>query len=122
MKGGCLTTHVLDISCGRPAEGMKLELWRITAIGTKKRIHEAVTNADGRLDAPLLEGDALSAGKYELIFAVGDYFRDQTPASSDTSEPFLDQVPIRFGVHDPDTHYHVPLLVAPGGNSTYRGS
>ncbi|GAB7057685.1 MULTISPECIES: hydroxyisourate hydrolase [unclassified Paenibacillus] len=122
MKGGCLTTHVLDISSGRPAGGMKLELWRITANGTKERIRKIMTNTDGRPDAPLLEGEELTAGKYELVFAVGDYFVDLGTAAFDAGEPFLGEVPIRFGVQDPDKHYHVPLLVAPGGYSTYRGS
>lgn len=81
-----------------------------------------MTNADGRLDAPLLEGEALTAGKYELVFAVGDYFLDLGSSASEAGVPFLDEVPISFGVQDPDKHCHVPLLVAQGGYSTYRGS
>jgi 5-hydroxyisourate hydrolase len=100
-----LTTHVLDIARGRPAAGVAIELARGDELLTT-----AVTNADGRTDAPLL--DALEAGTYELRFAVGDYF----------GEGFLDVVPVRFVVRDPDAHHHVPLLVAPGGYSTYRGS
>ncbi len=92
MKGGCLTTHVLDISSGRPAGGMKLELWRITANGTKERIRKIMTNTDGRPDAPLLEGEELTAGKYELVFAVGDYFVDLGTAAFDAGEPFLGEV------------------------------
>ena len=102
-----LTTHVLDVSRGRPAAGVAIELARGEQV-----LATAVTNADGRTDAPLLE--RLEAGEYELRFAVGDYFGGD--------ERFLDVVPVRFGVSDPDAHHHVPLLVAPGGYSTYRGS
>ena len=102
-----LTTHVLDISRGRPAAGVAIELARGGEV-----VAEAVTNADGRTDAPLLE--VLEAGSYELRFAVGDYFG--------AAPRFLDVVPVRFEVSDPDAHHHVPLLVAPGGYSTYRGS
>jgi hydroxyisourate hydrolase len=104
-----LTTHVLDVARGRPAAGVAIELERDGEL-----LARAVTNADGRTDAPLLE--RLEAGVYELRFAVGDYFgRAGEP-------PFLDVVPVRFGVSDPGAHHHVPLLVAPGGYSTYRGS
>jgi 5-hydroxyisourate hydrolase len=100
-----LTTHVLDISRGRPAAGVAIELARGGAVLTT-----AVTGSDGR--AAVL--DALETGVYELRFAVGDYFG---------GEPgFLDVVPVRFRVTDPGLHHHVPLLVAPGGYSTYRGS
>jgi 5-hydroxyisourate hydrolase len=104
-----LTTHVLDIARGRPAAGVAIELARGGEV-----VATAVTNADGRTDAPLL--DRLEAGVYELRFAVGDYF------GTSGAPPFLDVVPVRFGVSDPDAHHHVPLLVAPGGYSTYRGS
>jgi 5-hydroxyisourate hydrolase len=100
-----LTTHVLDISRGLPAAGVAIELARGGAV-----VATVVTGADGR--AAVLDG--LEAGEYELRFAVGDYFG---------GEPgFLDVVPVRFRVTDPGTHHHVPLLVAPGGYSTYRGS
>jgi 5-hydroxyisourate hydrolase len=102
-----LTTHVLDVARGRPAAGVEIELLRGGEV-----VASAVTNADGRTDAPLLE--TLEAGEYELRFAVGDYFGGDAR--------FLDVVPVRFGVSDPDAHHHVPLLVAPGGYSTYRGS
>jgi 5-hydroxyisourate hydrolase len=102
-----LTTHVLDVARGRPAAGVAIELVRGGEV-----VATAVTNADGRTDAPLLE--ELEAGEYELRFAVGDYFGGEAR--------FLDVVPVRFGVSDPDAHHHVPLLVAPGGYSTYRGS
>ena len=104
-----LTTHVLDIAKGRPAAGVAIELVRGDEV-----LATAVTNADGRTDGPLLE--RLEAGTYELRFAVGDYF------ATGAEPPFLDVVPVRFGVSDPDAHHHVPLLVAPGGYSTYRGS
>lgn len=120
--GGRLTTHVLDLTCGHPAEGLKLGLWRFSADGTKTLIRTGQTNEDGRNDAPLLEGEALTSGTYELVFGVGDYFRGRSPGASGAGEPFLDEVPVRFGVLDPNLHYHVPLLVAPGGYSTYRGS
>ena len=102
-----LTTHVLDLAAGRPAAGVAITLLRGEDV-----LATAVTNADGRTDAPLLE--RLEAGEYELRFAVGDYFGGESR--------FLDVVPVRFGVSDPDAHHHVPLLVAPGGYSTYRGS
>jgi 5-hydroxyisourate hydrolase len=102
-----LTTHVLDLARGRPASGVAIELARGGEV-----LASAVTNADGRTDAPLL--DTLEAGTYELRFAVGDYFGGD--------RRFLDVVPVRFTVFDPEAHHHVPLLVAPGGYSTYRGS
>jgi 5-hydroxyisourate hydrolase len=104
-----LTTHVLDVSRGRPAAGVEITLVRGDEV-----LANAVTNADGRTDAPLLE--RLETGIYELRFAVGGYF------AQDAEPPFLDVVPVRFGVSEPGAHHHVPLLVAPGGYSTYRGS
>ncbi len=104
-----LTTHVLDISRGKPAAGVAIELRRGGEV-----IATGVTNAEGRTDAPLLR--VLEAGEYELRFAIGEYF------GGAADPPFLDVVPVRFGVSDPDAHHHVPLLVAPGGYSTYRGS
>ena len=116
QTGGRLTTHVLDLAAGRPAAGLAVELDRLGA-GVVAR---ATTNGDGRCDAPLLHGAALVAGVYELRFLVGDYFR---ASGAGLAEPaFLDVVPIRFGIADPTAHYHVPLLVAPYGYSTYRGS
>jgi hydroxyisourate hydrolase len=109
---GRLTTHVLDTAAGRPAAGVRVELWRGGAL-----VAGAVTNADGRTDAPL--ADALEAGGYELRFAVGPYFAASGLASE---PPFLDVVPVAFGVADPDAHHHVPLLVSPWAYSTYRGS
>jgi 5-hydroxyisourate hydrolase len=108
-----LTTHVLDTALGRPAAGVGITLHR-----AGEELARAVTNADGRTDAPLLA--ALEAGVYELRFAVGDYLRGAGHAVSDP--PFLDVVPIRFGVAAPGEHHHVPLLVSPWAYSTYRGS
>ena len=113
---GRLTTHVLDTASGKPAAGVRVVLRRD---GETTDIAEALTNADGRLDQPLLEGGAFKAGRYELTFHVGDYFRVRGAALADP--PFLDVVPIRFAVAE-DAHYHVPLLVSPFGYSTYRGS
>ena len=118
---GRLTTHVLDTREGRPAAGIAIELWAIESDGQGRTLLKTVrTNADGRTDTPLLAGDELAAGMYELVFAVGDYFAAQavpTPAP-----PFLDRVPVRFGIADATGHYHVPLLVSPWAYSTYRGS
>jgi hydroxyisourate hydrolase len=110
---GRVTTHVLDLARGRPAAGVAITLVRLGAAGGEL-VASAVTNADGRTDAPLLE--RLEAGTYELRFAVGPYFGE------DCEPPFLDVVPVRFGVSDPDAHHHVPLLVSPWAYSTYRGS
>ena len=113
---GRITTHVLDTSAGRPAEGLKVVLRRIDGDG--KVLAEAVTNADGRADKPLLEGDQFHLGTFELIFHVGEYFDRLGTA---IEHQFLDIVPIRFSMGE-ETHYHVPLLVSPFGYSTYRGS
>jgi 5-hydroxyisourate hydrolase len=119
--GGYLTTHVLDMARGHTAAGMAVELWRLEPVGAGRTLlATARTNADGRTQAPLVAEGRLTAGVYELVFAVGDYFAAQGMARA--APPFLDQVPIRFGVADPDAHYHVPLLVTPWAYSTYRGS
>jgi 5-hydroxyisourate hydrolase len=113
---GRLTTHVLDLSTGKPAEGVKIDL----RDGEGRLLKSAVTNKDGRVDGAILEGDALRKGKYELQFHAGDYLKS---SSHGLPEPlFLDVVPIAFGVSDPLAHYHVPLLLSPFGYSTYRGS
>jgi 5-hydroxyisourate hydrolase len=117
--GGRLTTHVLDTALGRPAAGMLVELYRHDAGGAELLL-SARTNADGRCDAPLLAGEALTAGVYELVFHVGAYLRGLGVALP--APAFLDVVPIRFGVADAAQHHHVPLLVSPYGYATYRGS
>jgi 5-hydroxyisourate hydrolase len=115
---GRLTTHVLDTSLGRPAAGLEVSLRRTGKHGTP--LASGVTNEDGRVTPPLLQGDDMKAGTYDLIFEAGAYF-DRLGAR--LPEPkFLDQVVIRFGISDPDGHYHVPLLLSPFGYSTYRGS
>jgi len=119
MGSGQLTTHILDTARGKPAAGVKIALYRVTGMSHKK-IAEAVTNADGRTDAPMLDGKAFSQGSYELIFSVGDYLR--ASGQNTGSVLFLEDVPIRFGVPDATAHYHVPLLISPFGYTTYRGS
>ncbi|WEX10165.1 hydroxyisourate hydrolase [Chelativorans sp. AA-79] len=115
---GRLTTHVLDTAAGRPAAGMEITLYRLD--GENRTYLKTVrTNADGRCDAPLLEGSAFAPGEYELIFEVGNYLRASQVALP--APAFLDRVPIRFGISEL-AHYHVPLLVSPYGYSTYRGS
>ncbi|MCC5984612.1 MAG: hydroxyisourate hydrolase [Rhodobacteraceae bacterium] len=116
---GFLTTHVLDTARGRPAAGLRITLYRIED-GARVPLAEAVTNADGRTDAPILPSGQFATGVYELEFAAGDYLR---ATGQGGAEPlFLDTVPIRFGISDAASHYHVPLLLAPHGFSTYRGS
>jgi 5-hydroxyisourate hydrolase len=118
---GRLTTHVLDTAHGRPAAGLTIELWRLEPIGDDRTLLGTVhTNADGRTDAPLLAGDGLRPGVYELVFGVGAYFAAQGLAVAEP--PFLDRVPVRFGIADATAGYHVPLLVSPWSYSTYRGS
>jgi 5-hydroxyisourate hydrolase len=116
---GKLTTHVLDTSQGCPAANLSIQLWAVEPSGEKKLLKTVVTNDDGRTP-PLLSEDELKVGVYELVFAVGDYF-NQAAVNSPTP-PFLDIVPIRFGIADANAHYHVPLLVSPWSYSTYRGS
>jgi len=118
QPGGRLTTHVLDTASGRPAAGMTIALYRVSGDAHSK-IKEVVTNADGRCDAPLLEGSEFESGQYELVFFAGDYLRASGAGLPDPL--FLDQIPIRFGMAE-QAHYHVPLLVSPFGYSTYRGS
>lgn len=115
---GRLTTHVLDLAHGRPASGLAVALY--AADGERTELAAAVTNADGRCEKPLLEGEGLKLGAYELVFEAGRYFDS---LGLDLPEPkFLDQVIIRFGIADAGRHYHVPLLLSPFGYSTYRGS
>jgi len=116
---GRLTTHVLDTVSGEPGAGMTIDLYRVA---DQDRAHIATirTNDDGRSDGAIVEGDAFSAGTYELVFQAGDYFRAAGVAIPDP--PFVDQVVVRFGVAQADRHYHVPLLVSPWTYTTYRGS
>src|SRR5262249_2991049 len=116
---GRLTTHVLDTANGTPAAGMALTLYRRTGEALEP-LKTATTNADGRIAAPLLEGTALSSGRYRLLFEAGAYFRRL--GAKVPEPPFVDQVVIDFGVADASAHYHVPLLVSPWSYSTYRGS
>jgi 5-hydroxyisourate hydrolase len=115
---GRLTTHVLDTARGRPAGGLTIELWSLN--GTPALMKTIITNDDGRTDAPLIEGAALKPGTYELRFHAGDYHRKSGVPAADP--PFLDIVPVRFGIADATRHYHVPLILSPYGYSTYRGS
>lgn len=119
MAGGRLTTHVLDTARGKPAAGVRIVLFRIDGSAPRK-LAETVTNADGRTDAPMLAGDALQTGSYELVFHAGDYLRATGQAGAGVL--FLDEIPIRFGIPDAGQHYHVPLLISPFAYSTYRGS
>ncbi|WP_209123765.1 hydroxyisourate hydrolase [Alkalihalobacillus sp. BA299] len=117
---GKITTHVLDISLGVPAGGVYLELYKIYSSGKKELMISNRTNEDGRLNEPLLRGNQMTKGSYELLFFVGDYFSKRLKNGQEIQ--FLDQIPIRFGIANVEEHYHVPLLLAPGGYSTYRGS
>lgn len=115
---GYLTTHVLDTARGCPAEGLRIDLYRITG-AEQTHLTTLTTNADGRTDTQILPADAFQTGTYELVFHAGAYL-DAT--GTPPEEPrFLDEVPIRFGMSEA-AHYHVPLLLSPFGYSTYRGS
>jgi 5-hydroxyisourate hydrolase len=116
---GKLSTHVLDTTLGKPGAGVAIELYAVD--GEKKvLLCNAVTNHDGRCDAPLLQGENMRAGRYELVFFAGDYFSRQGVALPEPK--FIDRVTIAFGIADPDQNYHVPLVVSPWAYSTYRGS
>lgn len=116
---GKLSTHVLDTTAGKPGAGVKVALYEVLPEG-RVLVKSDVTNADGRCNAPLLEGPSMKAGKYELVFDAGDYFAAQGAA---LPEPrFIDQVTIAFGIADAAQNYHVPLVVTPWSYSTYRGS
>jgi 2-oxo-4-hydroxy-4-carboxy-5-ureidoimidazoline decarboxylase len=117
---GRLSTHVLDTHAGRPAQGIEVELIELAAAGESRVVARGTTNADGRSDQPLIAGRPVPIGRYELRFDVGGYFaKSGTPVAD---PPFLDVVPVRFGVAEPEANYHVPLLVTPWSFSTYRGS
>lgn len=117
MSKGFLTTHILDTAQGIPAEGIPLVLYSITE--QRHEIKRMISNQDGRTDEQLLNADEFKLGIYELVFNVGDYFRN-TQIPNDTP-PFLDEITLRFTISR-DDHYHVPLLVSPWSYSTYRGS
>ena len=112
-----LTTHCLDTFSGKPAKGVKVDVYFVS--GKREKLNTIVLNNDGRTDAPLVEGSSFKEGKYELVFFVGDYFKTVTNLPK---TPFLDEVVIKFGISNPNVHYHVPLLVSPWSYSTYRGS
>lgn len=115
---GYLTTHVLDTARGRPARGMRIELYRLNG-DARERLAEVVTNDDGRTDTHILPREDFATGSYELVFHVGDWL--DAEGFEPESPRFLDRVPLRFGMSEA-AHYHVPLLVSPFGYSTYRGS
>lgn len=117
MSTGRLTTHVLDTATGRPAGGLPLDLYALEG-AARRHLGAFRTDADGRCAAPLLAGAALTAGAYEIVFGVGAWRAAQGAAVAG----FYDAVPIRFRVDDPAAHYHVPLILAPFGYTTYRGS
>ena len=112
-----LTTHCLDTFSGKPAKGVKVEVYYISE--KKEKLNSTILNDNGRTDKPLLEGTDFKEGQYELVFFIGDYFKNITNLPK---TPFLNEVVIRFGISKPDEHYHVPLLVSPWSYSTYRGS
>lgn len=115
---GFLTTHVLDTAKGCPAQGLKIDLYRLNGTA-RELIRSLVTNDDGRTDSQILPEEEFELGSYELVFHAGDYLRSSGQAGQDPL--FLDQVPLRFGMNE-QSHYHVPLLLSPYGYSTYRGS
>ena len=117
---GHLSTHVLDTHSGKPAAGIAVELIELSDLGASRVVARAVTNADGRTDQPLIDGRPVPIGRYELVFSVGSYFAQRQVPLSDP--PFLDQIPLRFSVSDPEGHLHVPLLATPWSYATYRGS
>jgi len=117
---GRLSTHVLDTQRGRPAEGVAVELVELSDRGASRVVTRTITNADGRTDQPLIYHRPVPIGRYELTFGVGDYFAGRQTVTSDP--PFLDQIPVRFSVSEPESHLHVPLLVTPWSYATYRGS
>jgi 5-hydroxyisourate hydrolase len=116
---GRLSTHVLDTVAGKPAVGMRVDL-SVLENGAWKLLKSVRTNADGRTDEPLMAGEAMRTGEFRLLFFVADHFRAQGAVLPEP--PFLDRVPLRFGIADRDGHYHVPLLCTPWSYSTYRGS
>lgn len=119
MHQGYLTTHVLDTARGIPAAGLAITLYRIEG-DNRMKLASMTTNADGRTDSPILPKGQFAAGTYELVFETGAYLDANGAPAEDPR--FLGDIPIRFGISDADSHYHVPLLLSPFGYSTYRGS
>jgi 2-oxo-4-hydroxy-4-carboxy-5-ureidoimidazoline decarboxylase len=117
---GRLSTHVLDNHSGKPAAGVAVELVELSDLGMSRVVTRTVTNSDGRTDQPLIGGRPVPIGRYELTFSVGNYFAARGVSLS--NPPFLDQIPLRFSVSEPEGHLHVPLLVTPWSYATYRGS
>jgi 2-oxo-4-hydroxy-4-carboxy-5-ureidoimidazoline decarboxylase len=117
---GHLSTHVLDTHSGKPAAGIALELVELSDLGASRVVTRGITDSDGRTDQPLIGGRPVPTGRYELTFRVGSYFAERQVPVSDP--PFLDSIPLRFSVSDPEGHYHVPLLLTPWSYATYRGS
>jgi 2-oxo-4-hydroxy-4-carboxy-5-ureidoimidazoline decarboxylase len=117
---GRLSTHVLDTHSGKPAAGITVELVELSDLGESRLVTRTITNRDGRTDRPLIDGRPVPIGRYELLFSVGDYFAGRQVTLS--NPPFLDQIPLRFSVSEPEGHLHVPLLVTPWSYATYRGS
>ncbi len=116
-----LTTHVLDLTSGRPAAGVRLVLSRLEPAAASP-LASTTTNADGRTDQPLITGSDVSPGRYELAFSVGEYFARQSGGTEPGALPYLDVVPIHFGVPAGTGHLHVALLITPWSYTTYRGS
>ena len=117
---GRLSTHVLATHGGKPAAAVAVELSELSDLGVSRLVMRTVTNSDGRTDQPLIGGRPVPIGRYELMFSVGPYFAAREVAMSEP--PFLDRIPLRFSVSDPEGHLHVPLLVTPWSYATYRGS
>jgi 2-oxo-4-hydroxy-4-carboxy-5-ureidoimidazoline decarboxylase len=117
---GRLSTHVLDTHSGKPAAGIAVELVELSDLGASRVVTRTITNSDGRTDTPLIGGRPVPIGCYELTFSISSYFAERNVPMSDP--PFLDQIPLRFSVSDPEGHLHVPLLMTPWSYATYRGS
>jgi 2-oxo-4-hydroxy-4-carboxy-5-ureidoimidazoline decarboxylase len=117
---GRLSTHVLDVHDGKPAEGVAIELWELSEAGQDRLLVRTASNRDGRADQPLIAGRPVPIGTYELRFAVAGYFAAR--GASLDEPPYLDIVPIRFSIAEPEGHYHVPLVMTPWSYATYRGS
>ncbi|MGN8646086.1 hydroxyisourate hydrolase [Gracilibacillus sp. HCP3S3_G5_1] len=114
-----LTTHVLDLTHGKPGGNINIDLYRIVN-ERKEHLKSVVTNQDGRVNEAILTSEELTAGEYEFLFHIGEYFREQGVEQQEPS--FLEMVPVRFGIPNPSAHYHVPLLISPWGYQVYRGS